>query len=284
MFPDTFVAGAAHPDRYVALVMPKQLLIAFLMLVGAIPTAASATSCAPITERYFVTCASAHCKTTFRVTQVDAFGMCGRRDRVEEPDSALSEFVVTLLDVAENPKVDGTYVLAFRFHHWRHAKEPTFDAFQRNVLYELSPSKDREKNLKEIPATTVVEMLQRHIGPDWITRETSAVGDLHATAQRDALSQAWRNAGLWFAFWASFLALLVALVHSIHQFFRRVHSEGSKGLLRPLLIQLVVTVCASLGVAFPMVMQFWPGLLLLPAIVVVWLAEGWSYYRARNAT
>lgn len=264
--------------------MTKRLLVAFLMLVGAMPTAASATSCAPITERYFVTCAGAHCKTTFRVTQVDAFGICGRRNRVEEPDSALSEYVVALLNVAENPKDDGAYVLAFRFRHWRHHKEPTFDAFQRNVLYELFPGEGREDGLEEIPATAAVEMLQRHIGPDWITRETSAVSDLYATARREALNQTWRNVGLWFAYWASFLALLVALVHSIDQFFRQIHSEGSNGLLRPLLIQLVVTVFALLGVAPAMVMEFWPGLLLLPAIVVVWLAEGWSYYRARNVT
>lgn len=267
--------------------MSRQLIVACLALLGSMPTATSATSCAPVTERYFVTCTGALCKTQFRVTQVDAFGLCGRRGRVEEPDHALSEYVASLLNVAKSSKEDGTYVIAFRFRHWRHDKAPTFDAFQRNVLHELFPGKVAGWSLNELPATTVVEMLERHIGPDWITREANTAQDLEAVARQDAMIQVGRNIGLWFVYWVSFLALVAALVHSIHYFFLRLHGDGSEGpkrLLKPILIQAVVLAFASLGIAFVMVTQFWPGLLLVPAVVVIWLAEGWSYYRVRNAT
>ena len=74
--------------------------------------------------------------------------------------------------------------------------------------------------------------------------------------------------------------------HSIHQFFARVHGlaqPGARGLLKPVLIQAAVATPAALNLLFA-IDFLWPGVLLLPAIIVIWMTEAWSYYRMRRAT
>lgn len=83
------------------------------------------------------------------------------------------------------------------------------------------------------------------------------------------------------AFWGSSLFALFALVHSVHVYFLRIYrpSPGTSrvALLVPVGTQLGI---GSIGVAAAIAMHdFWPGSILVPAVALILLCEGWTLFR-----
>ena len=258
------------------------LVAAVLLLLFA--SSALALSCAPKRDRYVFSCAAQRCDAGFRIDEVPAFATCSRRPVVEDVDPGVARFLAPLIEA----RVDGVYVIELSVSYWR-KDDGTLASFLASLKDTIVPWGERERtDLTRLTPDEIRTLLSKRYQMSWIRKEDASrtIED----ARRDVEGQARRDRAttilLWFVYWASFAAVLVWLVHSVHVYFRRLYAppepSRNRRLAAPVAVQLVI---AGLGVAgcFVGPSHFWPGVLLLPGIVVVLLAEGWARCRAREA-
>lgn len=127
--------------------------------------------------------------------------------------------------------------------------------------------------------------LDEHYGPSWLTRETAYGSEEARRALRDEASRELSvDVVSWIVYWSSFVAVLLWFIHSVHTYFLRLYEPAGTGprrLASPLLAQLVIGVLGVVPLFLDRV-EFWPGTLLIPVVIVTFLVEGWARYRRRR--
>lgn len=245
---------------------------------------AHATSCTPRDVRYVFSCDGQRCTGAFRVDEVAAFGSCSRRPLVQDIDPKLAEFLAPLV----GPAKPGVYTITLPDQYWRaEADDGSLEALLDRLNDRAVEHGDRGRvDWRALNPTELRQAVEKRYGSEWLSQDTA-----HGTAPQARHgweSAAWRAQALavsqWAAYWASFAAALVWLVHSIHAFFFRLYRAPAQGLRRfaaPWTAQLVIG-AVGVGAAVLMPFEIWPGTLLVPVVVVVLLAEGWACFRRRR--
>ncbi|MBO9664748.1 hypothetical protein [Dokdonella sp.] len=256
------------------------------------PWIASATSCSPYLERYFMRCRSGVCEGVFRVSEIRAFGSCGRRTDVAPADATTTRLLAPVL-THSNPHANGLFELKFRLY-WPEIGQGLITALKNDLyLRRLGVSEDGEiLDLASTPIGEVVTWMNKAYGSNWISRRDASTSDevLRAerlTFERTARQERWWNVLRWTAFWTSFLIVLAVFLHSIHLFFLRLYRHADKRREQPLRTPLLVQVgigMVCLWVPFFTRYKLWPGMLLLPALAAVLPAEAWAWFRHKPVT
>ena len=268
----------------------RWLTAVFLLTVLGATQVAVASSCAPRWERYFLTCNNGVCQGAFRVTQVDAFGACGRRAKVVDLDAEDSRLLMSWVSEA-SPNANGIIELGFPQRYW-------FDS-DNNPFGKLAPSLDAalgDRHLAPVGGiaaaapSIAVAQLNEAFGPRWLSRKSpDSSPEARANERRQweatATRELWSTVLSHAAYWLGFLFNLAALIWSIDLFFFRLHSkphdQRARKLLTPVAVQVALGV-ANAAVAF-VTFGFWLGALLVPVVVVVLLAEAWASIRHRRS-
>lgn len=261
--------------------------VAALLLGLGTSGTASASSCRPYSERYFMLCREGACEGAFRVSEVPAFGSCGRRTDVATVDVATTRFLAPVLEHAR-PQGNGLFELGLPLHRPR-AEQPLVAALTHELALRQLTKSENGKIIDVASASPgdVASLMARAYGPHWIAQVSAETSDEAVQAAKRKLEQAakqdrWRDLSHWAAFWGSFLIVLSIFVHSIHLFFLRLHRHARdrrrRSLWTPLLMQAGV---GTVGICVPVFTRFelWPGVLLLPAVATILLAEAWAWLR-----
>lgn len=242
---------------------------------------ASATSCRPYLERYFVLCRSGVCEGVFRVSEIPSFGSCGRRAEVVPADAATSRVLAPLLPHS-NPLANGLFELRFRLH-WPRVEQDLIPALTQDLdLLHLRISDDGKTiSLTSALPRDLAALLTRAYGHGWIEQISADASDEVVQSEKRKLDhvatrERWLNLSRWTAYWGSFLIVLAILLHSIHLFF--LHLYRRQPLRTPLLMQAGACV-ACIWVPFFTRFELWPGMFLLPALATILLAEAWAWLR-----
>jgi hypothetical protein len=265
----------------------SRISIALVLGVFATWQSVSATSCVRREDRYFLVCREGTCESAFRVAQVNAFGTCARRSKVMETEVAAGQFLVPLLQQAR-PHANGLFALNFSTQWWHGDDENAFRTLKYNLDL-LLPREDQEqaRSIVSMPPIEAVKLLDHALRSAWIVQVSVDPSPETLQGEKKQLEhkanlEHWRSLMRAIGWWSSFLIVLAALVHSIHLFFFRLHSRT----LPPRRWALLVPVAtqASIGGAgvaafFVAPFEFWPGSVLIPAVVVILLAEGWAKFR-----
>jgi hypothetical protein len=260
-----------------------RLSIVALAAVAALHASpADATSCGAVHEKYVFSCEAQRCVAGFRIGRTPAFGVCSRRPFVEDIDPEVADFLAPLIEAPE----DGLYTIGIWSSYWRGGRnDGTLASLIAAVVNDniLSLEERGRTDLRNLEPTELRQRLDKYYGPSWLERDT-AHGDVQA-ARRAAQDEARRQLAIEVAsrvvYWVSFVAVLLWFIHSVHTYFRRLYgSAGTGRLASPVLAQLVIV---GLGIV-PLVedwIPFWPGTMLIPTVVVTWMAEGWARFRRR---
>ena len=226
-------------------------------------------------------CDAQRCTGEFRVEEIAAFDTCGRRPVVKSIDPQVADFLATLV----GSPTPGVYTIKLPDRYWRaEVDDGGLVALLDRMKDRLVSYESRERvDLGSVGPAELRQLVEKHLDVEWLIKETEHQSVLEA--RRAWESEARRAHALdillWIAYWASFVAALSWLVHSIHVFFSRLYHVPAKslaGFASPCLAQIVI---GAVGVAAAIFMPFtfWPGTLLVPVVVVVLLAEGWARFR-----
>lgn len=263
--------------------------IGVLLVLGfARAAVADADACVPRLERYVVSCRDGVCDSPFRITQVSAFGSCGRRPEVRDVDAATRRFLATLVE-HDTAHRNGLFELMFSNSYWFDDRMTSFEMLGRSLdgaVPRVEGLRDRE--FMSFSPDEQVAMLNK-ARDGWIRRisERSSADMVSAERhrwERIAATGRWWNWGRWMASWTAFLAVFLILVHSVHAYFEQLYRDGAgwrKSLLVPAAVQVIIGLiglCAALQQNFA-----WPIFVLLPAVVTVLLAEVWAWFRKKLA-
>jgi hypothetical protein len=281
-----FQASPSPPSR-----PPRLHLVALLVAVSLLLTVSksAAMSCAPspYEERYFLSCANSACQAAFHVTTTEGFGHCSRRPVVEDVDPQVAAYLASLLAASGGTAPDGIYELRFPGRYWWRRSGTAWEDFKENLdsalryeqrLHCVGPAKPDE----------VVQLMNKQ-HPGWLLRRpdltAASLRTEREALERDATLQHVLTVLAWFANWASALLALLALVHSVHLYFSRLYAQPGPPPLRRLAAPLVIQglICLAGVAGIPLALGFvWPAIVLLPAIVVLLLAEGWARFRRKR--
>lgn len=226
-------------------------------------------------------CRDGACEGAFRVSEISAFGSCGRRMDVVPADAAATRLLAPLL-LRSEPHASGLFELRFRLY-WPPIEQDLIAALTQDLGRRGFGMSDDGKplDLASSPAGDMTAMLTKAYGRDWIKQISMDASEAAVRIEKRKLEQAaagerWLNLSRWAAFWGSFLFVLAIFLHSIHLFFLRLYHGQS--LLAPLLMQAGIgAVC--IGIPFFTRLELWPGLFLLPALVTILLAQAWAWLR-----
>lgn len=266
--------------------MFMRIILALMLLLGATSTA-SATSCTPFTQRYFILCDTGGCRAAFSVNQVSGFEACDRRPVVEVMDRQVGEFVSNIVAAMRAPETNGLYQLTMSAPYWSERGQSKYDRLMAQLQQAL-PSNEGGAccKVRELPVAEIAARLKKAETAGILvhmSKDTTAQG---VDARREAFEaeefqESMQSILLSVTYWGSAVVVLLALVQSVYLFFQRTYRPGPGkrwvALLVPLAIQLAVGV-VGVGVAMSM-HNFWPGSLLVPAVVLVLLCEGWTSFR-----
>lgn len=229
-------------------------------------------------------CREGTCEGAFRVSDIPAFGNCGRRTEVIADDDATNRVLAPLLE-RSRPRANGMFELRFRLH-WPRGQHALIEALTQELdLRHLGTLEGgRSIDVASAPPADIAMLLDSIYGPNWIEQVSAEVSDEAAQRRKfeqEARQERWWDLSRWTAFWGSFLIVLSVLLHSIHLFFLRLHRRAGRRhdqpLRTPLLIQAGVgTIC----ICIPFLTRFesWPGVFLLPALATILLAEAWAWF------
>lgn len=262
-----------------------------LCLALGISSGVYATSCVPLESRYFVLCDGNSCKGSFSVHDVAASSTCSRRPVVGDLGPSAGTYLSKLVMAASEPNPRGLYMVKLPFRYW-HDLKPNTDEGIIEIIDESLLRVDRTaQGVRTMDMAEVAKLLSKRFNGQWITlveveSSVQSVAKKRAAFETDALKEKVKSTLFWMASWLTALLALLALVHSVHMYFSRLYSGSSEkgrfALLTPLSIQFAI---ASIGVAVAFSMpfvDFWPGILLVPAVIPILLAEGWARFLNRR--
>jgi len=267
-----------------------RIILSLLLLLGVAGTA-SATSCSPFTQRYFILCDTSGCRAAFSVNEVSGFEACDRRPEVEAMDPQVGDFVSKIVTEMRAPDANGLYQLTMSAPYWH---EPGQTKYER-LMVQLEHTVPRDESgarckVNVLSAAEIAEKLKKsesdgvlvHVSKDATVQDVDARRRAFETQE---LLEKMQSILLSMTYWASSVLVLLALVQSVFLYFQRTYRPvpGKRwvALMLPVAIQLAV---GGIGVGVAMSMHnFWPGSFLVPAVVLVLLCEGWTSFRvSRN--
>jgi hypothetical protein len=240
--------------------MLSRLAVLLVLCVGILADAA-ALSCANIENHYIFQCDSERCHAAFSVRDAHGSRACSRRPQVEAIDPRVVLRATQLVDAVRPPGAGGLYKLTRTKRYWAGDEDDPLVWFRDDT-------------------SSAVTLLQADASPEVLASQRAQ----YASAERWAY---WKSILFSSAFWSSAVIALLAFIASVQMYFARLYSTQAprklSGLLVPVAIQLAVG-CAGLVIAlFGLTGLFWPGLILLPAVPVILVSEGWALFLKRRA-
>jgi hypothetical protein len=263
-----------------------KIVLAWYLVLGGIGEAA-ATSCTDYSQRYFILCDASGCKAAFSVREVPSFGACSRRQIVEEADAQVSAYLGKLATEIYPSDARGLYLLKLSSQYWGAPKPDKFDRLMDELQESLPLTSDSEQcKPREMSVAQIGSLLTKKDAKVSLLLATEAFTP-QAVAAKRAVFEAEETYGLLQSilpavlYWGSSMIALLALIHSVHLFFVRLHDKhrkGSPALWIPVATQLAIA-AVGVGAALLYPIGFWMGSLLVPAAVVILLCEGWARLR-----
>lgn len=228
------------------------LLALFLGFLGD----AAATSCRPLDSRYLYACDAARCTGLFSVTDVPAARGCARLAQVEEIDPRIGARAARLVEAGRPPASAGILELKMTRRYWgNEAADPSawFDDHLGSAVTLISTD-----------------------------ASAAAIAGLRARFESAQRAAYWKAAWFSIVYWGSSALMMLALIHSVHMYFKVLYSAVTPRRWRPLL--LPVTVQLAVGGGAMAVLwrlfagEFWPGIVLVPVVPVILVCEGWALF------
>lgn len=270
--------------------LPAALTLTVGLLHAFVAQFALASSCRPWPDRYFVSCRDGTCAAELHVTYTGAVGGCERRSRVLEVDDDIGKFIVPIVEAA-SPPPQGLYELRFRNPYWFKGENVSFAALLRNLDQDNPNRADPDgASIALLSPTAARERLDRTYGNKWLTKvsgDSSAEGvaEQRVQLERIARNEHLLSVALLASRWGGSLVALILLIYSIHLFFLRLHAEHGKrwrSLLIPVGMQVAIgAACVS---SIWLADDPWPGVVLIPALATVLLAQGLAVVLRRYAS
>lgn len=268
--------------------MMIRILLSLLLVVG-VAGNATATSCMPNTHSYYARCDGNGCQGVYAVVEVDEPRVCGRRPVVEDIDPQVGDFVSKLV-VEMQPQAHGLYQLSLSHRYWHAQKSGKYERFLEALEDTLPLSSNGEAcKARELTVAETAKQLAaaEHRGKLVKVTDDATVQGANTkrkALEKDAFREHLESILYSVVFWGGSLIALLVLTHSVHQFYDRLHKpvlEEGRSLLLPLGLQLAL---GAIGVAAAVLapLDFWPELLLVPAVILVLLAEGWASWLVRR--
>jgi len=252
-------------------------------------TMASASSCGGTRlERYVLACEGGACRGSFRVTHVAGYKACAMYTQVRDIDERTSAFLAVLVKEAR-PQATGLFELRFVLPYWlvRAQREP--GGLIANLDSVLNRHDEVWPNgVDSAPPADVVASLDAMYPAHWLIQVSTDASADAVSAHKEVFAQTARreyvmNVLMATLSWASSLIVFGALIQSIHRFFFKLYAGPSAGrsrrVLAPIAVQCAI-VAVVVGSLFLGSIEFWPGIVLIPAIVLLLPAEAWALFRA----
>jgi hypothetical protein len=236
-------------------------------------------------------CDGKACEVAFSVKEVHGFEACSRRPVVLPVDARVNAFVSAMIIQLHTQAARGIYQLTLDTQFWDSGPADQLVSFQEELKNTIRYDHAGERcNAAEMSSTQVAALLNKPGSAPLLIQSAATASPSAVKSMRDDFESQSRSAylsDLMFAAvrWGTSLAALVALVHAIHMFYARLYGAASGrrtvSLLWPMMIQLLI---GGVGVAAAVFQSFdmWPGVFLVPAVMVILLSECWSWFRAHR--
>ncbi len=270
--------------------MMRRVILALCLTAGANLDAA-ATSCMPLEHRYFVVCDGQSCRTAFSVLEVAGFSKCSRRPVIANPDTQVDAFLGLLVKEVRKSEARGIFEIKFDGGYWDAATPDTPEIFFKLLKGSVQiDEKLKCSDIRVMPLGELIPQLNEQRGESWLVQRAEGtsvkeIAALRAGFETKALQQKIIGIAGVSVNWLSSLLALLALIYSVPLYFSALYGTSQQkrraALLTPVAIQLAV---GALGVGAALVYPFdvWPGTLLVPAALVILLAEAWAKFRLRR--
>lgn len=228
------------------------IIALFLGLVGD----AAATSCSHLNNRFFFACDAEHCVGLFSVRDVPSTKYCERRGQVEAFDPRVTARAMQAVEAGRPVGSTGILELKMTMPYWRNDAANPRDWFEQNL-------------------GSAVTLVSTDASP-------VAIGALRASVESAERSAYWNAILFLIETWGSAAIVILALIHSVHVYFKALYSASAPWTWRPILLPVAVQL-ALLGGALSVFWQsvigeFWFGLVLVPAVPLILACEGWALF------
>ena len=266
-------------------------VLLFLFFAFGLTLDAAATSCTPFEHRYFVLCDATGCRGAFGVMEVPSFGTCSRRPVVDDLDRRVGDFLSKVVLDARAPEAHGLYLIKLSARWWNADNPGTFEGVTE-ILGQLlhRDGSEWKVTFSAMSISEIVAQLNERQSREWLKQvgtdpSLEAVEVERSTFEALAIKAQVKNIILAVAYWLSSLIALLVFVHSVHVYFSRLYDlrypKRRFALILPLAIQIAIGGIGGV-VTFLYPFEFWFGALLIPAAVVILLAEGWARFQRKN--
>lgn len=217
---------------------------------------AAATSCSPFKNRFLFACETQRCTGLFSVRDVATAGGCARLPQVEAIDPRAAPLALQLVEANRPRGSTGILALTMTRSFWDNPSRGPTDWFEDNV-------------------SSAVTLISTNASPAAI----AAVRAKFVAAERAQYLAAMRSSIL---SWGSSAIAVLALIYSVHVYFRTLYNPVSprrwSPFLLPLAVQFTLGGVAAVVLLKSIIGQFWPGLVLVPAVPVILVCEGWALF------
>jgi hypothetical protein len=269
----------------------RTVILALCLTAGA-NLEASATSCGPMEQRYFMVCDGQGCRTAFSVLWVEGFSrLCSARPVVADPDTQVSAFLGALVQAAHKPEVRGLFEIKLSTRYWARSTLESPDGFFESLKNSVHLDEQWKcSDIRLMPLSELIPQLKEQHGESWLVQRvegTSAkeIAALRADFETEALQQQLIGIAGVSVNWLSSLLALLALIYSVPLYFSALYGASQPkrraALLTPVAIQSAVG-ALGVGAALLYPFDFWPGTLLVPAALVILLTEAWAKLSLRH--
>jgi hypothetical protein len=205
----------------------------------------------------------------------------------------VAEFLGSVVQTGKTSGAGGIFEVRLeKPYYWqaRTEKNSPLESLKENLSAELLQYEQRKS--VDLTPSKVVDLLDERYGMKWLASTAGVATDeglrnerkrYEGIAAREFLESTLRRT----AYWLGFIAATLAFIHSVHLYFTRLHarsaSDSNWRFAAPLAIQVSVALLGGIAL-YVAPHDFWPGSLLLPAVITVLLAEAWARYRCRRVS
>jgi len=241
-----------------------------------------ALSCAGFVEEYYFSCRDSQCNPEFQIGFKKAGDACSRRPIVLDINKKVGVYLKTEIEKSDMISENGIFKLLVYFEYWSYQPSTNVSTLKNVIDNEyndyLSQPKDHKISSDSIHTDLILGA--QGVAIEYVdVLESNKILDIKQNKIREQYFEFSKYVMYIVIYWGSFLICLTLLVYSINRFYSCFNSGPSID-KRSLFIQLgVLIICISSLVTLSW--NVWIGVLLLPVVVVLLIAESWLIIRLK---
>jgi hypothetical protein len=259
--------------------IPKYIFLLASLLLSA---EVFSLSCSGVAEEFYFSCRDSVCTPEFQVSFKKTGGACARRPIVIDVSEGVGSYFSSSVTNISSPD-DGIYKLVILFRYWRYKPSTEIERLKSTLSEEYGYLLLNPETGKKLTVLNIEDLLSKSISGVSFEFIASLENTMIQKIKKEKITEQYSGLAKYsiyiLVYWGTFVLCLSALVYSVNRFYYGLNLS-SKIDKRSFAIQFMVLILSSLSFIL-MSWDPWVGVLLLPAVVVVLIAEIWAALRKR---